>query len=136
MSDEENEIVPQSNEYYAIMVDKEEDAKMLLNLYINYVKAQAKSEKPKGRDYKYRDKDGNPKIPFNLFLRKLYKNDHSSWQEEVITVDYNSKRNKEKKGPYVPMKDRIPGQVYNGKVFQLKNERANLLLRQAGIVTN
>lgn len=120
------------DEYYAILVNSEEDAKMLLNLYINYVKSQAKTGGKKNKEYKYRDRYGNPKIPIELRLRKLSREYPEHYTEELITMDYNTK--KAKGSPYVPIKDRIPGQIYKGKKFEIKNDHVNTVLKQNNLI--
>ena len=126
--------------YYAIYVNKSEDAKMVLGTFMNYVKGQYKAEiqkKKKNEDckYKYMDENGEAKIPFEIYLTKYSRDSNKEVDRIPMTLDYDLKLLKKiqkRKRNYVPMKDRIPGKMYDGKKFIPKNKYIQQLLARQG----
>lgn len=126
------------------------DAKLVLTIFMNYVRGHYKAEKIKQEKYKknpearktnskksvfkYIDKEGNPKLPFTIDLICVNKSyniisleKYAEKYVENITFESDVKPDT-KKQYYVPVEDRIPGKYYGGVQYMPKNKYIQSLL--------
>ena len=107
-----------NDNYVLIRVPTTEAAKITLNGLFVYVKSQWKGEmdrKARGslKKLKFSDENGDKVIPFPLQLIKVENGIETP--PESVSINYDLKKLKVSTFKYIPAKDRIPGEIYNGK---------------------
>lgn len=110
-------------------IDTCDDARTLLGAFISYCKAQYRLEKSRfdcgaRKKVKYCDDNGDPIFPFIVNVKTI--NEKGEFDKCKLDYDFNLNKLKSistknesdyKKTEYIPIKDRIPGEIYNGNVW-------------------
>lgn len=112
---------------FEIICENETDIRALLSTFISNCKTKYKMEKSRkgeknSRVNKFCSPDGEPLFPYNI--RVKYIDSDNVQNETMLNYDFDldvfSKKRNNNDEPYILHKDRIPGNVYFGKVWYPK----------------